>query len=252
MIIDFNAHVGRLPGDSTAFRLSELIESARRSEVRLSAVSDIGPAFETKLKDALEGCSERGVVRFLSIAPDFDPDRRRIDESIFGLRIYPTYQQWDYSRWSELFCFADENELLVQIYLRLRDPRYLEQTAESSEVIEALKKVAAEYNRVDLVISGSNLPEITEYSDLFSLENVLTEISHLQGPINSLSKLIGMLGASKILLGSNTPFFYTYAGVFRVEHSSVSDDDKRRILCDNAKSLLESRAELKGIQLPWD
>jgi hypothetical protein len=233
--------------------LSDLDKYARSSGVGLSVVSDLGTPFEKDHRDVLDGGSQSGIVRFAGISPDFDPNSDRIDDTVLGIRIYPTYQKWDFAgaKWRELLAWAKDEDKIVQVYLRLRDARYMQQVNEPIGVIAALEESIAEYRSIDFVISGAQTGEILDRSDLLSGDNVWTEIAHLQGPINSLQKVIAAIGSSRILFGSNIPFFYTYAGVFRIENTSISDDEKRRILYDNATTLLKSRAEIKEILL-WN
>lgn len=205
MIIDFNAHFGCDPS-----------MPARHSEQQLLAL----------LKAA-------GIDRALAT----DLNNRGQTPFSKGVRIYPTYEPMD-------FAGPAMRELLgrgciLQVYLRLQDPRVLPQAVPSAAVIEALDGVAETHKEVRLVVSGATYAEVNANRGLFTRENVWMDISHVQHPINSLEKLIDAIGSSRVLFGSNAPIFYPYANVFRVMNSKISDDDRERILWKNAAELLE-------------
>lgn len=158
---------------------------------------------------------------------------RKQTECPGGVRVYPTYGQ------VELDAVAEStNGGIVQVYLRLQDPRVLPQTVSSAAVIEALKGVTESHLGVRFIISGATYAEANANRDLFTRENVWMDISHVQHPTNSLNKLIDAIGIQHILFGSNAPIFYPYANVFRVMNSKISDEDRERILWKNAAELL--------------
>jgi len=149
-----------------------------------------------------------------------------------GTRIYPTYQMVDLNAAAEA-----ASGRILQVFLRLQDPRVLPQAVPSAEVIAALNGVTAANASVSFIISGANYAEANANRDLFTRDNVWVDIGHLQHPTNSLNKLIDAVGSEHILFGSNAPIFYPYANVFRVMNSKISDEDRERILWKNAQAL---------------
>ena len=204
MIIDFNAHCGCDPSMPATYSEAELMA--------LLKTAGIDRAVVTKL--------QRNVsVPFLG-----------------GVRVYPTYTPWDFDG-PAMRSLVSENGI-VQVILRLQDPRVLPQAVSSAEVIEALDKLTPAHGDKRFVISGATLAEVKANRDLFTRENVWMDISHVQHPINSLEKAIDAIGSSRILFGSNAPIFYPQMAVFRVIHSPISDEIRERILWKNAQELL--------------
>lgn len=204
MLIDFNAHYGRLPGysiDTTAAALHEMTAGAGIDRV---IASDIGAAFAGEVMD--------GPVA----------------------RVYPTYQPCDLARALDSAAGAG---LILQVYLRLRDPRVLRQEVPSVEVIKALDALTGGAGP-RLIVSGANLAEMRSNIDFFRRPNVWIDTAHLQHPTNSLPKAVELLGATRILFGTNAPVFYPAAEVFRLKHSPLSDGDRELIGSANALRLL--------------
>ena len=239
MIIDFNAHIGRFYDRNIDFTMDNLKESIKSSEIDVAVVSDISTAFE-KTPDELSDYNSKNIVRFFSLSPDHNINN--IDSSVSGIRIYPTYQEWDFtsSKWQDLLKRARLEKWIVQIYLKLRDQRLLQQITESDTVLNSLSLTMDNYSDINFVISGAVLYEASEHQDFFSRENVWTETAHLQHPIDSLQKLIDVIDVKRILFGSNAPFFYSGSNVFRVENSLISNEYKELIFEQNARRLLQN------------
>ena len=206
MIIDFNAHFGCDPSMPATYSEAELMA--------LLKTAGIDRAVVTKLQ------------RNVSV-----PFRG-------GVRIYPTYANVGLVD-EVLRGLAERTGAnILQVYLRLQDPRVLPQAVSSAQVIEALDKLAPTHGDTRFVISGANYAETKANRGLFTRGNVWTDISHLQHPINSLPKLLDIVDSSRVLFGSNSPIFYPGMAVFRVIHSPISDEDRERILWKNARELL--------------
>lgn len=207
MIIDVNAHYGSDPSMPATYSEAELMA--------LLKIAGIDRAITTDLS------------RTLTPFPH-------------GVRLYPTYEPLDFDglQWSTLLLQARDKKIVLQVVLRLQDPRVLPQLVSSVDVIGELKG-AVEANRdIRFLVSGATLAEANANKDLFTRDNVWMDISSLQHPTNSLNKLIDAIGSHHILFGSNAPIFYPYANVFRVMNSEISDDDRERILWRNAAELL--------------
>ncbi len=201
MIIDVNAHFGSdssMPAEYTEQQLTELLMRA-------------------------------GIERV--VATELHSDR---EQSSFsgGVRVYPTYKPAGLDALAQ-----SQSGRMLQVVLRLQDPRVLPQTAPSAKVIEDLKDIAAAHGDTKFIISGAILAEANANKDLFTRDNVWMDISSLQHPTNSLVKLIDAIGSEHILFGSNAPIFYPYSNVFRVMNSKIPDDDRERILWRNALGL---------------
>jgi|GEM_PF-1150272 len=244
MIIDFYAHCG----SNAAWVLkqvqhdvgdaNEVLRLAKASGIDRTVVAEMACAFG-ETENAREPLLD-GLVRFASIGPAFDLGRLEQEPAIKGIRIYPTYQEWgfDSPQTAKLLILAGDRGWIVQVCLRLQDPRVLPQAVASGAVIGSLDKLVESRPSAQFVISGANYAEIKANPAPFARGNVWTDISHLQHPINSLPKLLDIVDSSRVLFGSNSPIFYPQMAVFRVIHSPITDEDRERILWKNAQQLL--------------
>lgn len=234
MIIDFCAHCGPDEVAQTAynamnkgcFEPSKIRELADDAGIEWSVVAGI----EEPLY---------GLVNFARISPS---SREIAILKAAGMRIFPTYERWDFDSRSsdEIFSIAQDRGLIVQVCLRLQDPRVLRQSVTSNDALKALSDVVKLYNNVKFAVGGANLYEIQAHLPLFKRENVWADIAHLQHPVNSLEKLLDVMDSQKILFATNSPVFYPKTAVFRVVNSKISDDIRERILWKNARGLLDA------------
>lgn len=208
MMIDFNAHFGSDPSMPATYSEAELMALLKAAGIDRAVATDL---------------NERGQTQFPQ-----------------GVRVYPTYEPIDFAGAAMQEMLG--RGLILQVYLRLQDPRVLLQAVSSAEMIAALDSIAEAHKDTRFVISGATLAEATVNPELFTRENVWMDISHVQHPTNSLEKLIDAIGSSRILFGTNAPIFYPYANVFRVMNSKITDEDRERILWKNAAGLLGPEA----------
>ena len=239
MIIDFYAHCGsRSPAAWMLKQVQhDVARLAKAAGIDWTVVADPGGAFgESSVREPMPD----GLVRFASVGPAFDLGRLEQETAIKGIRIYPTYQAWDFDgpQTAKLLILAQDRGWIVQVCLRLHDPRVLPQAVASAAVIGSLDKLVESHPNMRLVISGATYAEIKANPTPFARGNVWTDISHLQHPINSLPKLLDIVDSSRVLFGSNSPIFYPQMAVFRVIHSPITDEIRERILWKNARELL--------------
>ena len=250
MIIDFNAHFLRKRGlsqsdsgvDCPLFRCStfwrdadELVAIEKAAGIDLAVVSDLATAFHNA---SLEGGPlPDNLIQFASLSPTFESHALPI---VKGLRIYPTYHTWDFDgdATTKLLSLARERNLILQIYLRLRDPRALPLTVGLVEVIKQTQKLTDTCEDMRFVVSGASYAEIKANPALFGQQNVWTDISHVQHPTNSLPKLLELIDSTRVLFGSGAPVLYPYSNVYRVINSPISDEVRERVLWRNAQELL--------------
>ena len=238
MIIDFCANLGCGPGMLACYDPNDLLSLAKTSGIDITIASDLSSVFGNKEINTQP--LPDGLIRFASVSTIFDVGRLECAPSIKGIRIYPTYQAWDFDAPEaiKLLSLAEDRGWIVQVCLRLQDPRVLPQAVASGTVIASLDKLVESHNSVRFVVSGASYAEIKGNPTPFTRDNVWTEISHLQHPINSLTKLLDIVDSSRIIFGSNAPIFYPFSSVFRVMHSPITDQVRERILWKNARELL--------------
>lgn len=235
MIIDFNAHFGAGPDRIERRSAQECSEMQKVAGIDLCVACDMGPAFHNSAFD--RGPLPSNFIPFAAIGPRSDVS---LLPMVNGVRIYPTYQEWrfDDEATARLLALCRKRNLVLQLCLRLQDPRALPASIGIAEAIEQAHNVIRANADVRFVISGASYAEVRANPELFGRPNVWTDISHLQHPINSLPKLLDLIDSRHVLFGSGAPVLYPYANVYRVINSPVSDTIKERILWRNARELL--------------
>lgn len=235
MIIDFNAHFGAGPGAIERRSARACYEMQRAAGIDLCVASDLATAFDDF--DFEQGPLPPNIILFAGLSPRFNASSLPTAK---GVRIYPTYQQWrfDDAESARPLAQCRERRMIVQIYLRLQDPRALPVSVAIGEVIKQAHKLIQANADVRFVISGASYAEVRQNVDLFGRSNVWTDISHIQHPINSLPKLVELIDSSRVLFGSGAPVMYPYANLYRVINSSISPAARERILWRNAAELL--------------
>jgi len=233
MIIDFNAHYGREIGTTAGCGVEELSRIEKSAGVDKIIASAFGGESNNQ---PFPG----NMIRFIPIDPAFDKDQLDLEPFIKGIRIYPTYHPWDFDSpaMADLLSLAREKSSIIQVYLRLQDPRAMPPAVPSATVIEALDSIIPVNSDIRFVISGATYLEIAANPAPFRYNNAWIEISHVQHPINSLPKLLDIIDSSRVLYGSGAPVLYPYVGIFRILNSPISQDIQERILTRNAIDLL--------------
>lgn len=224
MIIDYCAHCGDTPALRAAynemnqgfFEQDRVLALAREAGIGLSVVAG---AREPK----------EGLISFAT--PDAAGELR-LPDGVRGVRIFPTYQPWDFEsdRSEDILKAAARKELIVQVCLRLQDPRVLRQHTPSAQVLKSLGDVVQRHKEVKFLIGGSLLAEVSGNAALFGCDNVCVDIAHLQHPTGSLEKLLDIVGSERVALATNSPIFYPKAAMFRVMHARISDTARERVL----------------------
>jgi len=235
MIIDFNAHFGAGPSSMEWHSASELLAIEMGAGIDITIASDLATAFHDAAFD--DAPLPEGLIAFASLNPSFRPYDLPPAK---GLRIYPSYHDWSVAddAVARLLAIAREHSLIVQVCLRLRDPRALPVTVPIPDAISQIREMVSGNDDILFVTSGMSFAEIKANLALCDRPNVWIDISHVQHPTNSLPKLLDTIDVSRVLFGSGAPVLYPYANVYRVMNSAIPDESRQRILYKNAQELL--------------
>ncbi len=236
MIIDFNAHFGAGPSTIEWRSAQECSEIQRAAGIDFAVASDLATAFHDAGFE--EDSLPRSIIPFASLNPGFSTLSL---PTVKGLRVYPAYQAWEFqgSAAARLLALCRDHGLILQVYLRLQDPRALPVTVGLAEAIKQVSRLVSADEDIRFVISGASYAEVKANPELFGRANVWTDISHVQHPINSLPKLLDLIDSSRVLFGSGAPVMYPYANLFRVMNSPIPARARERILWRNAQELLQ-------------
>ncbi|MGI6294961.1 MAG: amidohydrolase family protein [Armatimonadota bacterium] len=224
MIIDYCAHCGDADVLRRAYNEMNRGYFEQDQVLKLARDAGIGVSVAAGVRNPKEG--------LISFATPDGSGELRLSDDVRGVRLLPTYQQWDFEseRSEEILAEAGRRELLVQVCLRLQDPRVLRQNTVSAEALKSLADVVGRHKEVKFMVGGALLAEVSGNAALFGCDNVCVDIAHLQHPTGSLEKLVDIMGSERVAFASNSPIFYPKAAMFRVMHARLSDEARQRIL----------------------
>lgn len=224
MIIDYCAHCGDADVLRTAYNEMNRGFFEQDRVLKLARDAGIGVSVVAGVRNPKEG--------LISFATPDGSGELRLSEDVRGVRLLPTYQQWDFEseRSEEMLAEASRRGLLVQVCLRLQDPRVLRQNTVSAEALKSLADAVGRHKAVKFMVGGALLAEVSGNAALFGCDNVCVDIAHLQHPTGSLEKLVDIMGSERVAFASNSPIFYPKAAMFRVMHARISDEARERIL----------------------
>jgi predicted TIM-barrel fold metal-dependent hydrolase len=253
-VIDTNIYLSRwptrrLPLDETP----RLVEKLKASGVTRAWAG----SFEALLHKDIGGvnarlvaeCQARGdglLIPFGTVnplLPDWEEDLRRCHEAhrMRGIRLHPNYHGYrlDERIFAKLLAAASERELLVQIALRMEDPRTQHRLltvpdvdpTPLAELVADLPKV-----RVQLLNAMNNVrPDLLD--KLIAAGNVSVEIAMLEG-IGGVANLLKHVPTTRVLFGSYAPFFAFEAAPGKLRESALAQPLVEAIASGNARALI--------------
>jgi hypothetical protein len=268
MVIDFHTHIfpdkvaaKAIPKLASVIRLAPsmdgtangLMDSMEQSGVDVSVIlpTVTDPhQFDSIIRFASfinETYSEKDGARLLSLAgvhPACDDYKEQLKlikkEGFKGIKLHPNYQgfHFDDIRYMRLIYAASELDLCVLTHAGY-DPYTPDEVFCSPDMIlHVLDEVAP--SKLILAHMGSN-ENYTESEEKLCGKNVFldTAYSILHMEEEQLVRMIKRHGADKILFGTDAPWTSQKECVEKIHHlSGLSDDEKTRILSQNAADLL--------------
>ena len=175
--------------------------------------------------------------------PNWEDDIRRCSEihGMPGLRLLPGYHDYQLSddRFAKLLGMAAEKRLIVQISVRLEDPRTQHRLLSVQDVdVKPLLEVLPDFPQVPIVLLNGLSNASTEmHSQLAAAGNVFFDIATLEG-LAGLERPVRMIPAERILYGSHAPFFTPEAAKLKLQESELPVPIIEQIEHGNAAKLL--------------
>lgn len=281
MIIDFHTHVfpDKIATDvieklsrsskSKAFTdgsLSGLLSSMEKFGVDISIILPVAThiAQVEKINNSAaqmnEKFSERGILSFASMHPDFENYRAELSRiknlGFKGIKIHPVYQKTnlDDKKFLRIFDRAAELDLIVVTHAGLdigfpcvihcspkMSKNVIEEIGEFKFVLahmggwknwdEVLIELADKKFFMDTAFSTGKIPAREDFFWKAEDLNLLDEKKFL--------RFMEIFGAEKILFGTDSPWSSPKDSVDFIKNLPISDADKNKILGLNAKNLLD-------------
>jgi predicted TIM-barrel fold metal-dependent hydrolase len=187
--------------------------------------------------------------------PDWEADVRRCHEThrMRGIRLYPSYHNYTLQRpeFARLLQLAQERGLIVQVAVRMEDPRvHLPVTRTPAVDVSGLPELLKAVPKVKLqLLNAFNATEPLRGQvgrRLIEQTGVTIDFSHVEGQ-GGLGKLIAgdkdsgrpPLPVERIVFGSHAPFFPCESALFKLFESPLGRPDLEKVMRDNAQRLLK-------------
>jgi len=254
-IIDVNVNLSRWPFrrldcDDT----SVLVKKLRQHHVAHAWAGSFDGLLHKDISSAnarlAEECRAHGhgvLLPFGSInpkLPDWEEDLRRCHEKhqMRGIRLHPNYHGYklDEPVFAKLLDSAAQRGMILQLAVMMEDKRTQHPLAQVLPVdLAPLPDLLKAFPKLKIVLlnslqglNGQLLLRLAATGQIFF------EIATLEG-VGGMGNLIRQISASKILFGSHSPFFYFESALLKMKESALTDSERKSILCENARRLLD-------------
>jgi hypothetical protein len=196
--------------------------------------------------DRHEGAREM-VEYWPVVNPSHPGELRRLEAGLRqtpcrGLRLLPSYhgyRAWDPAI-AELMALARQRDLVVQVFVRIADERWhwMQQTP-PLDIGQDLAYLTSMFPDNRLLISAANGAELSAMSTRLRTHGSLyADLSRVRGPIFALDNLPQWLPLQRVVFGSLWPVQIVEASLWEINLSTLSAQQQRMILWDNAQQLL--------------
>ena len=253
MIIDTNVNLSRWPfrrlvGDEPA----DLVRRLRRQNVTQAWAGSLDGVFHkdvsavnTRLANDCRLYGQGFLLPFGSInpkLPDWEEDLRRCHEEhkMPGIRLHPNYHGYDLRdpAFAELLRLATARGLIVQMALCMEDERTQHPLMRVPPVdLSPLADLVKAKPKPRLVVLNCYPQLKFELQGLAQAGEVYFDLSMVEG-VGGVARLAERVSLERVLFGSHYPLFYFESALLKVQESSLSDVQQKKIFEENARNLL--------------
>jgi len=177
--------------------------------------------------------------------PRWEEDLKRCHEihGMRGIRLLPGYHWYalDDERLRQLLELVDDYRMLVQIAVRLEDPRTQHRLLSVKDVdLKPLLTLIAEHSQVPILLLNALSSSNAElHTQLAVAGRIYFDLSTLEG-LAGLERQLTNLPAERLLFGSHSPFFVFESAEFKLTESALPAPIIEQIAHQNAEKLLAS------------
>lgn len=254
-MIDTNLYLSRwparrLPLDDTATLVAALkthgIKVAWTGSFDGLLHKDIG-GVNARLVGECKSHGDGALIPFGSVNPthpDWDEDLRRCGEQykMPGIRLHPNYHGYklDDPRFTKLLEQAEQRKLLVQIAIRMEDPRTQHRLLTVADVDPApLVDLLPKFPKLRVqLLNGLNSVRPDLLDKLVAAGNLSVEIAMLEG-VAGITNLLKTVPLERILFGTYAPFFALQSALGKLQESALGEQQRAGIATENAAKLLQ-------------
>lgn len=255
-MIDTNVYLSRwpfrrLPGDDTP----ALVEKLKNAGVKQAwcgsfdgvlhkDIAGVNARLAEECKVAGANTDKPLLIPFGTInpkLPDWKEDLRRCAEvhKMPGIRLHPNYHGYklDDPDFATLLALAAERKLIVQIAIRMEDPRTQHPLVQVPDVDAApLQVLIKQIPGLRLVVLNGLMPLRQDLVDKLSAAGVSFDIATLEG-IAGLGKLLKSVPLEQVLFGSYFPFFAWESAKLKLQESALPRFQVEAIIEKNALAI---------------
>lgn len=256
--IDVNSNLSRWPFRRTPCdELPSLVEKYQSHHVAQAWVGSLDGLFHRDVGGVnlrlAEACRQERPLKLVPFGsvnpmlPDWQEDVRRCAEDFKmpGIRLHPNYHGYklDDPVAAELLDLAAQRGLLVQLAVRMEDPRVQHRLMRVPDVdtrplLELVK--ARPRLRVVLLNSMATLQE-RDLRALAANERIWFDIAMREG-VGGVGRLLQAVPVSRLLFGSHLPLFSLESAVSKIREAGLAEAQRQAVCRGNAERLLNGVA----------
>lgn len=248
-VIDAHTHMGPDSGADMPFASAEnMIEVMNRENIEMIFCSPHSALHDPcrgndELEEVMKKYPER-IKGYYCFNPNYEErflknlDNVMKNPGYIGLKFLPTYHRYplDGDNFKKALSFANENKLPILIHTWGNNdphngPRHIKMLAEN-------------YPDTTLIMGHSAPGELDKAIEVVKTHNnVMLDICDIHRHSGIIDKMVEEVGADKVLFGTDMPWYDPNYGIGSVLFSRISDEDKIKILYENAKKLAEKKGK---------
>ena len=242
-IIDAHAHMGANYGTyMSKATMEEMVEVMDKENIEMVFCAPHSALFDPGMQNReLEQAMEKYPNRFkgyYTFNPNYperfaeNMDRVLTVPGYLGFKFLPTYHRYpiDGENYRSALEFANAHGRVILIHTWGNNdphngPRHIE-------------KAAGEYPNALFIMGHSAPGELDEAIAVARRhENVYLDLCDIHRHSGIVDKMVNAIGADRVIFGTDIPWYDPGYGIGSVLFSHVSDEDKYKILYQNAKAL---------------
>lgn len=242
-VIDAHTHMGANYGTyMSEATMDEMVTLMDRENIEMVFCSPHSALFDPGVKNReLEEAMEKYPERFrgyYTFNPNYseefakDMDHVRTVPGYIGFKFLPTYHRYpiDGENYRPALEYANTHKKVILIHTwGNNDPH---------NAPGHVEQAAAEYPDALFIMGHSAPGELDLAIDVARRRpNVYLDLCDIHRHSGIIDKMVNAIGADRILFGTDLPWYDPVYGMGSVLFSRISDDDKYKILYENARKL---------------
>jgi predicted TIM-barrel fold metal-dependent hydrolase len=242
LIIDAHTHWGREVGGTTPFTgtFEDMISDMDKNKIDMAITFPMGMSWDyTELNEAILQASRKYSNRIIGFAR-INPHRKHLaiqdidhfigEKGLKGVKLHPTMQAF----------FADDPAVypIMEKAAEMGFPVYIHSGGGSYARPSIIVKLAKQFPKVTVIVAHVGYFEDYHEALAFSkdADNLILDCTG-QYLLNVLRGAVNLMGAERIINGSDWPYFSRHLEIKKWDEIKITDKEKKLILGENAKRI---------------